>query len=1059
MQFQRKRNKKKQRIIFISVLTVLIAALTVSAVFLTRALTNEEETEEGTKTLLPILPEEGRYNSYPTAFPPIDVDDITIISIENEKGSYFMAVPTDGSSDSFEFYYDADEEGNYTYYSPDILLKEDGMEYEELYAKVTGDGYDRIRMLDYLIAAIRAPYFDYRIYLSDDLQKRNEELAIYGLAPDKSDSEDETAPDGEEAESSETDTPVRKIVHLYYLKSDGSLGEYVIEIGKNTVTGSGYYYRIGDKADSNDDGVLEIVYRDYIYVTGEQNYFKYALVGIEAYINPVLVSGALDSDQHSMYAPYLTPDYRQWQTEIHKLGSLPSDLDEMKNVTDVFATVDAYMPVYVYDSSDGIITNTVEKTPLGSYIFNLTELEDNKLYPYLINALRGKEIGKGSSLMQSVIYDKNVAEGTKYRYKITDVESVITMAGEINTSGTPVGENRYIRVTYLLMEYNEKTGEYELADNITKLVTDENGETTFEYASAPTQGIIDLEYLRKAGVPEEKINSLMTVGEVYFDGSLYVEIDVTYTKKNDAGESSGLSYKNMAYTIDEVLEIYEPEYDEDGKLVSYKRTTKLTDTSLVAYRYYYVYENTEGEKAQSASIGYINMASDDDEANHEKLDKIRAAIKKWDNLTTKSSVEALKENIYTDIASDFIFYVIKDISGYITGKLVSAFRFVNVSERDPFFGESFYERTDDYMLYAMNQDACDKVVKQLGGLTESSATGLSGMETVKVGITPETLYEYGCYEYIVRYSLPREIYISLETEQDEYDDYGWMRTLDFVLYVSKTVWDPDTETWVKYVASEMYNIIVKIEAEKLGFIDLDTVDFWARRNLILIDSKVLGEMNVEFKMDDIQGKYRFKLNHYPTDIGSATEYDWIDVEVYNQSQGNGFGTRFDEYVAYNAALPNGHKDKELYPTLGGFYDYLAGEPVSADSDSRGTGMFKELLLMMYLTTYMGTLTEEEQATALENGPLLKINVKLDGTYDANADTEKIYYYDFYRCDDSRVMVRIYERKNDAVVGGKYASDFYITSLAFEKIVSNFIGVLNGEIIDVNNPYPDFKPIT
>ncbi len=1043
MQFQRKRNKQKQRIIFLSVLAVVIAALAVSVFFLSRALSNPEETEQTKGELIEILPEEGRNNSYPIAFPLVGEKDITIISIENEKGSYFMAVPPNSSSSSFEFYFDADEEGNYTYYSPDILKNDDGMIYDDLYAKVTGDGYDRIPMLTYLVAAIRSPYFDYRIYLSDDSEKRDAELKVYGLTPD-----------GAAPADSESETSVRKAIHFWYTKEDGTLGEYVIEIGAHTVTGSGYYFRIGDgvttKVDSDGDGTpdkseTQIVYRDYIYVTGETNYFKYALLGIEAYINPVLIASGLGSDQHAMYAPYLTPDYRQWKTELHKLGSLPSDSEGMKKVTDVFATVDAYIPVYVFE--DGLINGTVEKSELGSYIFNLTELKNNKLYPYLEGALLGKEIGE--SVKQSVLYEKTVAEGKKYRYTVTDIESVITMTGENNTVGTQVGDNRYIRVTYVLYEYNSETEKYEEVKNITKVTTDEDGKTKLEYASLPVQGIIDLEYLKKIGVAEETINALNVVGDVG-----RVDIDVTYTKKNEAGESSGLAYRNMTYNLDAVLEIYEPEYDEEGKITSYERVNKLSDTSLVAFRYYYVADG----KAESASIGYINMKADENESDHERLNKIRDAIKKWDKLVTKKPIEVLKENHYTDIASDFIFYVLNDISGFMTGEIVSAFRFVNVSERDPFYGESFYERTEDYMLYAMSQDACDKVVKLLGGLTDSSANGLAGLETVKVGITPEALEQYGCSANVVRYSLPRDLYVSVETAEDEYDDYSWLRTLDFVLYISESVWDPDTESWIKYVASEMYNIIVKVNADTFGFVDLDTVDFWARRNLILIDSKNVGQINVEFMMEDLKGRYQFLATHEPyTPSGAATEIDWMNIYPEKVGTSN-FTTRFDEYVEYVGTLAQGHPDKEVYPSLEGFYNYLAGEPASEDGESRGTGMFKELLKMLYYTNYMGTLTEEAQAEALAGGPLMRFSVKLDDTYDSNANTRKEYYYEFYRCDDSRVMVRIYEKIGSTVAGGKFASDFYITSLAFEKIVSNFIGLLNGEILDANNPYPDFKPI-
>lgn len=1014
MQFKRKQKKITQKIVFLSVLAALICALTVSAVLLSKKSNDNGEGSASNKEQTPIRDGEGRYNSYPVAYPAIDdLSDITLVSIENENGTYFMAVPPDSSSDSYEFFYDVDEEGNYKYYSPDILEKEDDMTYDDLYAKVKGDGYDRIPMLTYLLSAIRAPYFDYRIDLSSDTTERSKQLAAYGLSPD----------------SGEPTGTVR-VIRFSYTNDDGETESHKIEIGAHTVTGEGYYYRV--------DG------RDYIYVTRETNYFKYALVGIEAYINPVLVAGGLDNDSHALYAPYLTPDYRQWKTELHELGALPTDSGEMKNVTDVFAKVNAYSPQYVVYDNNTLLFNNYVKDELGSYIFNLTELADNKLYPYLIKALAGREIGSGG-LKQSILYERQNNEGEKYRYIIHSVDAVITDNGDIEVDGTAVGKNRYIRVTYDLYTWDGE-GKLERVNNVTRVVTDDDGKTEYMEFATESCGIIDLEYLKKIGVDEQTLERLGTVGDL----EPFVSIDVTYEKKNTEGMSTNLSYKNMTYYLDSVLEIYEPVKDEEGKVTSYKRTYEVSDTSLVVYRYYYVCDG----KAQNASIGYISMSAAEGEQDTESLDKVRAAIKKWMKSSSDSAIEVMKKNVYTDIVSDYILYEFEEIEAYISGEIVTAFRFVNVSERDPFYGESFYERSEDFMLYAVSQDACEKVVKLLGGIAETSqADGLVGKETVALGISPEQLKKYNCYAHIVRFSLPRELYVSVETDENEYDDYGWLRTLDFVLYVSDPVWDPDTESTIRYVASEMYDIIVKIDADELGYLDLDSVNFWARRNLMLIDSKSLGEIYAEFMTDDINGKFKFSCDHYNVDVGSANYYDWIRVRVDKVGESN-FKTRFDEYIEY-VERNNIGTDKL---TLEDFYDYLAGGPVSSGNDSMGTGMFKEILLLLYFTTYTNTLTEQEQTDALESGALMRLTVKLDGTNNANADTEKSYCYEFYRCDDRRIMVRIYEKKNGKVIGGKYASDFYITSLAFEKIISNFIGLLNGEEIDINDPYPDFKPI-
>ncbi len=1063
MQFTRKSNKRKNRIIFLSVLAAVLVILTVSSVLLMRRAASAQAPEENSAALTPILPEEGRYGSYPLAYPQVDKSSIKLVSIDNDIGSYFMAIPANSSSDLFEFYYDFDENGDAISYYPDILADEDGMEYDEFYAKVTGDGYDRIPMLDYLVMALRIPYFDYRVYLDENPEKREAQLKTYGLS-----SETKTEP----ADSEESSTV--KLVRFMYINDDGTLGAYQIEIGAHTLTGSGYYFRVSDGVYKGDDEIhadgkldkyFDFTPREYIYVTRETNYFKYALLGVEAYINPTLIASGLENDQHALYAPYLTPDYRQWKTELHQLGALPGDYKEIKkNVTELFADIDLYSPSSTQLDGAG---HALAIDNLNEYVLNLTEMKDNPLYSYFIKALAGRELGT-QSFSQSLLVEKDVTQGTKYRYIISDVNAIITAKGE-RTDSAPANLNdgeQYVRVTYKLQVWDESAdggnGGFVDVKNVTIETKDEDGKVSYSQMSAPTQGILDLKYLKKLGISKEVIEDLSVVGDST------AEIILAY----DQAVNSKLSEpEELSYFLDEVLEIYETERDKDGNLISYKRTNTLTDTCFVIYRYYY---RTDDNKNQTAQIGYIDMKSDPDEADHERKDKIRLAVKGWMSMDSDIELKVLTEYVYADIMSDFLMFHFKNITGYVTGEIISAFRFVNASERDPFYGESFYERGGSeeesrFMGYAMDQNACETVVKLLGGVAETSkADGLIGKETVKVGIDSEAIEHYifrlgkegGEIQsaHTIRFALPRELYVSKETEEDELDDYGWLRTVDFVLYISQPVFEDETNTWIRYVASEAYNIIVKIEAEELGFVDLDTVDFWARRDLMLIDSKYIKSMELTFSADDIKGQYYIEIAHRPyLPPNAVTEYDVMYVHVQNTGSSN-FKTKYDEYVEYNSSLPQGTQGKEFHPTLEGFYNWLAGGPVRSDNDDMGTGMFKEFLLILYFTKYMGTLTEQEQEEAVKQAPLLSIKMTLDTENNPSAK-DTLYVYDFYRCDDRRVMVSLSERDpytGELLTGTGYSRDFYITSLAFEKIAVNFIGLLNGETLDENDPYPDFS---
>lgn len=92
------------------------------------------------------------------------------------------------------------------------------------------------------------------------------------------------------------------------------------------------------------------------------------------------------------------------------------------------------------------------------------------------------------------------------------------------------------------------------------------------------------------------------------------------------------------------------------------------------------------------------------------------------------------------------------------------------------------------------------------------------------------------------------------------------------------------------------------------------------------------------------------------------------------------------------------------------------------------------------------MSQEEQDEALASGErVMKFSFLIDGT-------AYKYSYEFYRCGDRRVLVRLYKENIDGETVSTPLTDFYVSTFAFKKIVGNFLTVLNGETVDLNKVY-------
>ena len=177
-------------------------------------------------------------------------------------------------------------------------------------------------------------------------------------------------------------------------------------------------------------------------------------------------------------------------------------------------------------------------------------------------------------------------------------------------------------------------------------------------------------------------------------------------------------------------------------------------------------------------------------------------------------------------------YLTTDFKLWTNDKLIVSFRFCNASERDP-SDDSFFKNTlsNEYRLYSLDSGSCETVVKLLGGITTNgnTAEGLIG-ETVELGLTPRNMEKYNLYAHKIYFEMPRGIFDASEgTDQnsDELSDYGWLSTLGVNLYISPATYDENGNE-IRYVGSDLFDIVVKVPAEDFEFLDYSFTEYWAR---------------------------------------------------------------------------------------------------------------------------------------------------------------------------------------------------------------------------------------
>ena len=998
----RVKRKVNKKIIISLILLVAFAVLLTSSILLDLI-----ETDEGSKgnkrELLEMLEGEAIYNGYNLAYPYVADGMIDHISVY-DKTNTFKLIRPDEKGDMVLYY--KDKNGTITPYYPNIFATDENIDYSSLYAIEQGDGLGMVPLVSYLCSAVGYTAFQERIALSDDPEIRAAQLVSFGFGADEIISvqfdyrlpteESEEKTDAAEGEGSDAEEAEET--------EEPKTESHTIKIGKKNITGYGRYFMVDD--------------RDYIYCAAT-NYLDYGVQGFVSFIKPYLVTEGMAGD-NSVLAAYLTQDFKEWKNTVHNnLGDIVEADSQV--VVEAQAVVPrlpgAKFEAELGDSEDGYRYGSFEQ--LAYYLDNLKK---DPQYNRLVNTLTGLQVGQYydhldpnanvadapffTLISQSKNIDFEENSSVTYEYSIVEIESILTDDGEITEKGVRVGDRTLIKVTYE-----------------TKI----NGE---EVANFYEHAVIDLSDER---IPE-KTRRTLSVSSI---GRLSKAVSFSYEYTTE----TAVRY-DVEYVICDILEVY----DKDGK-----ETSEITADSQVVYRYYLV---ADGVRDEDVHVGTLRSVDEDDDAK-----SVRAALL-GKSISYNVEIPTMTYTEYSELLYDFMTYRVSSVEYFVTSELVTAFGFVNVSDRNPFFGESVYQNKlgDENKLYGINADVCAEVLNYFMGVTDNSgsstnASGLVGTKTVAIGLTPENMEKYGLYAYTIYIELPRGI-VEIKDE-NYYDDnkipnWGWRDTLSFYLFISEE--QPDG---TRYIASDMYDLVATIDSKIFDFLDYDFVEFWARRNLLITDVKNVDNVKLELNMNDVYGKYNFDLTHETIYIDAngkiyLEQQADIETDVYHLSHidttqyGDCVETAFSKFLA----------DKGLETTsLAVLYNHLYGDGdkmVMGNRDALGSANFKNLMNMIFYVSYTGVvddLTKEERDEIAKGTPLMSLSISL-------SSQAYSYTYEFHKLDDRRVMVTLYQSDPQGNKVGKGVSDFYISTFAFKKIVSGFIDVLDGNTVDADTGYSD-----
>lgn len=923
-------------------------------------------------------------------FPDVDTKAVQYITVNNPEGAENETYGLVKTEDgTFSIWYLPKGSEEPLFYMPDIVSADPSFTYSSLYA-MDSFGQGQVARFFYLRSSITTMYFTERISLKG--LSENEVRAYL---------EEFGFMDYGDYDDPDDNTDLSVIVN--YGKTDSATGKEIdyrtIRIGGRNPSENGYYVMIDDPNHPEA--------QNYIYATNNSN-IGYATQPYTYYINPAVISAGLEMD--GVYEPYMIKDYHQWRNELVSEKDTAIDAD-----AEVIVKAEISLPK---DHTAGGLLESTESTS-----FHLGKLAGKVGYERLVRLLLKQKLtgivtnGAGEEQMPPLtdpLYITLLNEGLSlsfpagktsmtYTYKIKKITAALTADGEVRSGTVPAD------ATALIVEYDLYIDGSEKAVNTSSL-----------HASL--------------SLTDDRIAAYeSTLRTATINKNVNISLNITH----DIATVSDIHKKKIDVYVADIIAIY----DANGRSM-----TTITEDSVVSYRYYLEINGVKQETYLSAADKIANM----DEAN-KALFLALGKVGNGYNQKIGSYVE------YLDIMQDYISYTITAIPYMIVREEIVHFAFQKYAERDPFYGESIYVNLTEgkHGGYGLNNPACENVLLHLGGAGNSStaSNGYAGDETVAIGLTPENMRRYGLYAHTIYYELPRVRSGSGETTEDENapTEFNWQTSLGFTVYISNKRLEDGR--YVRYIASDLYDVIVRVEDEKLDFVEYGFVDFWARNQLFITDIENLSEVQVEFNFDKMQGRFDFILD--PEEVLNDLTGEYVElIRMIVRPGADAYENRLVQFMIEQGKVPDG----ELLQSLVSFYnhcgpeDLLRGNVSVVDNEYAGTHFFKQAMLIVSSTLYLETFTAEEQADILANAPMLAsirfvMNKSETDSHVASAT------YEFYRASDRRVLVKIQTVDGLGNVS-EAASDFAIATPTFKKIMGAFDAILNARKITGDEAFFD-----
>ena len=540
-------------------------------------------------------------------------------------------------------------------------------------------------------------------------------------------------------------------------------------------------------------------------------------------------------------------------------------------------------------------------------------------------------------------------------------------------------------------------------------------------------GVIDL----SEQMPDALRDLLLghTVGEKFLS---------SFTLTYDAGIGAG--EKLLSYSVTAITAIVRngESLEEEGAVA------QAGDTVLFTY-----VMTVDGESYEYTGSAYL---TDDSTAGRTLSD---ALIGKQIGTYAEGEI-TVELHAAQNLLQEVMIYTGAHIDYTVSYDLILSFRFVNESDRNLFYGTGIYEPTapSDKTFYGLSTTATSVVVPMFEDLT--------GEETVAVGLTPEVMERYGLYAYSLYYEMPFR-YSSKENEDDNLD-FNFYDRVGFMLYISKE--NPDGS---RYVASEMYDIVVKISADTFDFLEWDFLTQWARPELVLTSVFNISELTFEFNYSDFQGKYSYAVTsdpeyRYETIFNGESSIQTTErlyvAYVYGENiTYRTYTMTAEEFEKSGIKITAGRTIEQLNEdtyyikevananaiNLDAYYGDYFGNKRYSGVDYAGVLNFKTLALALFSSQYAGAseddLTEEEIAELIadEDACVLTMTMTL-----INGRT---YVYRFYPYSARRALVSLSGE-------GRESHVFYMKSEDVRRYVGLVLYLVNGKEIDPEQIYID-----